>query len=108
MSEWKVGDEIAFRGRNRIFIHKVERITPSGRLVCSPYTLNPDLSVRGASAYSQIFRGEPVTPGIRAVARKQRNLSTVTNFDASKASDELIASIADLIRQAKASESAQN
>lgn len=74
MEDIKVGDELAFdcgRGlgsrQTRWAIHAVTKITPSGRIVCGPYELNPNLSVRGnkGRGYWGPFRGAPVTQEIR-------------------------------------------
>jgi hypothetical protein len=51
--EIKVGDDLAV-DRNAgqgVFIIKVEKVTPSGRIVAGPYTLNPDLTIRGADKW---------------------------------------------------------
>ncbi len=52
MSEIKVGDELAVPRRFGGWdFHTVEAITPSGRIKCGRFVLNPDLSIRGASPY---------------------------------------------------------
>ena len=80
----QVGDELAFRHSYGTCwsIYKVEKITPSGRIVCGRYTLNPDLTIRGDRGYHGLYCGEIVTPKIRAeVARqKQLDLIAVTNW----------------------------
>lgn len=50
----KVGDELAFRTNygTRVEIHRVERFTPKGQVVCGPYRLTPGLSVIGGNSYS--------------------------------------------------------
>ena len=50
----KVGDELAFRTNygTKTEIHKVERFTPKGQIVCGPYRLTPGLSVIGGNSYS--------------------------------------------------------
>jgi hypothetical protein len=65
--EIKVGDELAFDvGHGRVVwrIHKVENVTPSGRIKCAGYVLNPDLTVRGRN-YISPYRGRLVTDDIR-------------------------------------------
>lgn len=69
--EIKVGDSLAFGCGSRYEIHKVTRITPSGRIVCGRYTLNPDLSVRGRTDRWGPYRGEVVTPKILGIVRMQ-------------------------------------
>jgi hypothetical protein len=49
----KVGDELAFSGLSSGWkIYKIDKITPSGRIKCGPYELNPDLTVRGRHTWS--------------------------------------------------------
>jgi hypothetical protein len=63
---YKVGDELAIRCgtmMRSLFIYKISKITASGRIVCGPYTLNPDLTVRGHQHTS--ISAEPVTDEIR-------------------------------------------
>lgn len=76
--EIQVGDSLAFccGFGGRYEIHTVTRITPSGRIVCGRYTLNPDLSIRGRRSGGigswGPRRGEVVTPEIRGIIRSQR------------------------------------
>ena len=71
----KVGDELAFRvgyGHGRYVIHKVERITPTGRICAGPYTLEANLRVRGRQDYSSPHEAERVTDKIReSIARRE-------------------------------------
>lgn len=83
-----VGDQLAFYGSgwsNTLSIHKVTKITPSGRIVVGKYTLNPDLTVRGRrDAYSTMpYKGERITPEIQAKYTRQQRLSTISaaHFD---------------------------
>jgi hypothetical protein len=67
VSTVKVGDELAFRGTyGRTWnIHRVTEITPTGRIKCgSVYTLNPNLTIRGARKWGP-YEGQLVTPEIR-------------------------------------------
>ena len=77
MSEVKVGDELAFNvgyGRGTIEIHKVDAITPSGRIQCGRYTLNPDLSVRGRrDKWAGPYRAEIPTDEHRERVSLQRS-----------------------------------
>lgn len=80
----KVGDELAFRHSYGTgwTIHKVEKITPSGRIVCGKYTLNPDLRIRGERGHNGPYYGEIVTSNIRAEVLRQKRLDfiAVTNW----------------------------
>jgi hypothetical protein len=61
----KVGDELAVQGRYAgVFVYRIERFTKSGRIICGPYELNPNLSIRGADTWGP-FRMEVVTDEIR-------------------------------------------
>lgn len=80
MAEIKVGDELAFGSSGwaaTYKIHKVERITPSGRIVCGRYTLNPDLTIRGSRNAWGPYRAEVVTQEIRDEIEKQDILSVI-------------------------------
>ncbi|WP_417459149.1 hypothetical protein [Kordiimonas sp.] len=100
----KVGDELAFRsGSGYIWIQKVDRITPTGRIVCGSYTLNPDLSVRGLSQWSSgPYRGEVVTEELRAemkaTAERAENISIVRNTVFRRLSDSQLATIVEILR----------
>ncbi len=100
VSEYKVGDELAFRiGYSRTWqIHKITNITPSGRIQCGRWTLNPDLGVRGHSGYHSPFQAYPVTAEIRATVIHQDNVSVVRGIDVSKLTGQQIADIADIVR----------
>lgn len=86
----KVGDELAFRGTyGRTWsIHKVTEITPTGRIKCgNVYTLNPNLTIRGANKWGP-HEGQIVTPEIRervvradmleSIERQRIRMSTLT------------------------------
>lgn len=77
---YDVGDQLAFRSnsRGRWEIFTIEKITPSGRIVCGRYTLNPDLSIRGDRGYSGPYRGCRVTEKIRAEHVRQQNLDFIS------------------------------
>ena len=63
----KVGDKLAFDcggWGSRWTVHEVTKITPSGRIVCGPYTLDPNLSIRGRKGYGGPYRGKVVTQEI--------------------------------------------
>ena len=100
VSEYKVGDELAFRvGFSKTWqIHKIAKITPSGRIQCGGWMLNPDLRVRGHSGYGGPFQAYPVTAEIRATAIHQDNVSVVRGIDVSRLTDKQIADIADIVR----------
>jgi hypothetical protein len=66
--QFKVGDELAFQTGNwqgGWEIHKITKITPSGRLDCGRWTLNPDLSIRGSRSHYGPYKAYAVTDSIR-------------------------------------------
>lgn len=68
VQQFKVGDELAFQTGNwqgGWEIHKITKITPSGRLECGRWTLNPDLSIRGSKGYYGPYKAYVVTDLIR-------------------------------------------
>jgi len=81
---WKVGDELAvdagwYGGWQ---IHKIEHITPTGRIKCAHYTLNPDLSIRrsrGSGYRTGPYRMYAVTPSIRATMQRHADLRLLKN-----------------------------
>jgi hypothetical protein len=101
---YAVGDCLAFYCglglSNRWEIHKVTKITQSGRLTCGPYTLNPDLSVRGSSGYSGPHRAEPVTKEIVLEVRRRRALEYLKGFDWSKLDADRLEAVVAVTRQA--------
>lgn len=73
----KVGDMLAFRYGHRLpefQLCKVERITPTGRIVCGQYTLNPDLSIRGERPRWSTgpYRAEVITPEISEIIERKK------------------------------------
>lgn len=71
MSTVKVGDELAFARRYGGWdFRAVESITPTGRIKCGIYTLNPDLTIRGASAYGP-YSAQIATDEMRAEMRER-------------------------------------
>ena len=103
-NKYAVGDKLAFRGgygNGSWEIHEIERITPSGRIVCGRFTLNPDLSIRGRSGYSGPFKGEPVTEEIENEYRRQKNLQKIDDTKFHLLSDSALAAIVDVIKSEK-------
>lgn len=78
MSDIKVGDELAFRGGygRDWSIHKVTAITPSGRIKCGGYTLDPDLRIRGPKKWGP-YEAKLVTAEIREESERADMLEAV-------------------------------
>lgn len=105
--QYKVGDELAFYhhgGLGRWDIHSITKITPSGRIRCGYYDLNPDLTVRGRSAWSNgPTRGEPVTDEIREILKRRELITMAKNlarFDWEKLTNEQLNAIFAIVKGA--------
>ena len=82
----KVGDELAVQTRYAgVFVYRIERFTRSGRIICGPYELNPNLTIRGADTFGP-DRMEVVTDEIREkVAIQNLGDQSVTWHETAKA-----------------------
>jgi hypothetical protein len=104
--EYKVGDELAFyhyAGSGRWDIHRITKITPSGRVRCGYYDLNPDLSVRGRNGWSSPNRGEPVTDEIRGIVKRQDLIARakyLARFDWERLTDGQLEAILAIVKEA--------
>ena len=99
---WRVGDRLAFYvdGINEYWeICKISRISPSGRITCGHFVLNPDLTVRGRSDFGTPFRAQPVTDDIRVAYARQRNLLIIRSKDFSELTNEVLVQIVRLITE---------
>jgi len=97
---YAVGDQLAFDcgfGRGHWKIATIDKITPSGRIVCGLFTLNPDLTIRGHNGYGP-YRGQPVTDEIRAKVKRQENLSIISGAKFSEMSEDVLDEIVKLIK----------
>jgi len=91
----KVGDELAFYCNygTRWRIVPIEKITPSGRIHCGGYVLNPDLRVRGASGHSGPHYGQIPDDQIRDKAARQDALEIIRGVQWQKLSAVTLATI---------------
>lgn len=68
MASYKVGDKLAFRigFYQKWHVEEITHITPTGRMQCGHYTVNPDLTIRGKRdrGYYGPYRAEKVTQEI--------------------------------------------
>lgn len=75
----KVGDELAFLEWSHYAIYTIDKITPSGRIKCGRYELDPDLRVRGRGrGMGAPYRAELVTDNIRNAVFRRRLLERIT------------------------------
>lgn len=100
-NKYKVGDELAFRcGSNssrRWEIHKIEKITPSGRMRCGRWELNPDLTLRSRYDYSCPHKAEPVTSAIRKGIQREKSIQTIKDTTWSKLTDDQLFDVMKII-----------
>jgi len=106
----KVGDKLAFRtgyGTGVWSIQEVTKISPTGRIACGHYVLDPDLRVRGRNRYSGPFRGEIVTPEILREVKVNEAIRLLTSFKYSDLSDDNVIHLANTVRSMAASTEAK-
>ncbi|WP_372897590.1 hypothetical protein [Stieleria sp.] len=84
---YKPGDKLAFNVYGQWEIHTVDRVTPSGRIICGHRTLNPDLSIRGRRGFGGPFVAYPVTPKIEREAWRQKVVMHADRFNFASLSD---------------------
>lgn len=97
---YAVGDELAFAvgyGNPQLEIRTIDRITPSGRIVCGNYTLDPSLRLRGRS-YGSPYSGQPVTEEIRIECARQENLRVIRNTKFNELDGKLLSQIVSLLK----------
>lgn len=101
ISDLNVGDRCCYIthgiGGRKIVSLKIDRITPSGRIVTGTMTWNPDGSLRGASEYSRTGRLMPVTDEIQGEITKQAQVKRLNEVDWNKIPDECRHSIIGLL-----------
>lgn len=99
---YAVGEELAvpvgFGGAWRVI--KIEKITPSGRMKCGHWELNPDLTIRGRTDRWGPSRAYPITDEIRAQICRQKYLAKIeSKVDWNKLSDEQLKRICEVLEQ---------
>lgn len=80
--------------------HKVEKITPSGRIHCGNFILNADLSIRGSGGYTSTSFHR-ITAGVRAKLKRQKNLMIIDKTVFHNLPSPILAAIAELIEGTK-------
>jgi len=86
-STYQTGEVLAFRlggyGQPPYSLHKIDRITPSGRIICGHYELNPDLSIRGAlgQGWSRIVCVGRVTAQITEEVTRYKLVTRLKRFE---------------------------
>jgi len=101
MSDYKIGDEIAFcRGQNNWEIRKIVGITPTGRINCDHgLKLRPDLTVMGGgSSMWSVSRAEPVTDEIRRLVWRRKCVNTLADVQWCKLTDEGLFSVLKILK----------
>ena len=96
---YKSGDRLAYWSGDRWGIRRIDRITPSGRLVIGTTTLNPDLSIRGAPMWSRAHF-EPLSDRVIAELEIQRALDVLRNANFRLLPRDVILSLARTVKEA--------
>ena len=104
---FKVGDELAYKfpHSNRWRIVAIDRITPSGILVCGSWRVRVSrggqfLSVIGESGWSTT-RVEPATDEIRREVRRDRMIDKIENTKWRDLDDDIIAQVWSMVLDRK-------
>jgi hypothetical protein len=106
---FKVGDELAFMSRSpyggRWYFNTIERITPSGILVCGKTRVRVSgggqfLSVIGESGWSTT-RVEPATDEIRRAVRRDRMIDKIEKTKWRDLNEDIIAQVWHIVRDRK-------
>lgn len=98
---YAVGDQLAFRcGSDSHFwvIATISKITPTGRIKCGQWELDPDLRVRGRSGYSGPYEGEPVTEEIRNEIKRMKNLNFLRDVKWKELSDDQLSQVVHIVQ----------
>lgn len=82
--------------RGNWYIYPIDKITPSGRIVCGGYTLNPDLRVRGPDKWGP-WRAYEVTEGREKAARRREYLEIIKKAKFEELPDEILAAVAEVL-----------
>jgi hypothetical protein len=99
---FKVGDELAFQklhstGWN---VFKISHITPTGRMNCGPYVVNPDLTIRERSNSFRCGRqAYRITDEIRQSVKRSKNIEYLELRNWEQYPDETLQTICDLLRK---------
>lgn len=109
---FKVGDKLAFRygfGAGFWSILTIEKITSSGRYICGPFTLNPDLTVRGRKGrLASPYRAQAVTPKILTLYERQKYLDIIQRTDFNILGNEFLEQICNIIKDSAGRKSADD
>jgi hypothetical protein len=109
---FKVGDKLALRfyiGSIVWQILEIEKITPTGRYVCGPYTINPDLSIRGSKeVLRRCYRAQAVTPEIIAIYERQKCLEIIRQTNFKLLGNEFLDQICNIIKDSAGRNSADD
>ena len=106
----KIGDKLAFQvgyGTKTWSIQEVTKISPTGRITCGQYVLDPDLRVRGSDRYSGPFRGEILTSEIVYRVKVANVRRFIADFNLNCLSDDDTIKLADVMRGMAASPEAK-
>jgi len=101
----KVGDRLAFCsgfGAGRWDTYEVTKITPTGVIRCGPYSLDPNLRVKGARGYEAPAEGQHITPAIVDAINRQRALAFLQRVKWSDLPTAALVTVCETVNAAKA------
>jgi len=104
---YAVGDELAFRhcrdfgGVPPYSLHKIERITPTGLMVCGGYKVTPDLRIRGEGEYSSTDCVGRPTPEIIEELTRWRIVDRLSRLKWNTLTTDALKAVADIIGKEK-------
>ena len=96
MSKYKVGDRLAFSHQGKWSVYPIDKITPSGRMVCGRYTLNPDLSIRGREKWGP-YRAYEVTEEIEKASRRREYLDILSRVRFEELTDDVLDALVEIL-----------
>ena len=96
MSKYKVGDRLAFSHRGKWRVYPIDKITPSGRMVCGPYTLNPDLRIRGREKWGP-YKAYEVNEEIEKASRRSEYLDILSRVRFEELTDDVLDALVEIL-----------
>lgn len=98
MNKYEVGDRLAFSHSGKWYVYPIDRITPSGRIVCGPYTLDPDLRIRGPEKWGP-YRAYEVTEEIEKACRRREYLNILSRVRFNELTDDVLEALVEVLER---------
>jgi hypothetical protein len=94
MGKYKVGDRLAFSHSGKWYVYPIDEITPSGRIVCGPYTLDPDLSISGSDKWGRAYE---VTGKIEEARRRREYLEILSRVRFDELTNDVLGDLVEVL-----------